>query len=170
MTELEAFKKAKDLMIYCFDTGVFTRTVTVSHNARKGQSVGSKASTGYMETTVGGKKSQGGRAILLHRLAYWWINDTIPKFIDHVNGIRDDNRGINIRGADAQENTRNCGVSKNSSTGVSGVCWHGQNNNWRAYITVDRRQLSLGSYSSFKDAVAARKKAEIKYFGEFIRS
>lgn len=54
--------------------------------------------------------------------------------------------------------------NKNSSTGVTGVCArHGR---YRAYITVDRHQISLGYYDSIDDAIAARKAAEQRYFAD----
>ena len=32
---------------------------------------------------------------------------------------------------------------------------------------INRKQIQLGRYQDFEDAVRARKNAEIKYFGEF---
>lgn len=53
--------------------------------------------------------------------------------------------------------------NKNSSTGITGVSVH-QSGRYRAYITVDRKQIGLGYYDNVEDAIAARKAAEQKYF------
>jgi hypothetical protein len=52
--------------------------------------------------------------------------------------------------------------NKNSSTGVVGVSK--LKGRYRAYIMVNRKQISLGMYDTLKDATAARKAAEQKYF------
>ena len=38
---------------------------------------------------------------------------------------------------------------------------------WRAYITVDQKQISLGYFLDKNMAIKARKDAEILYFGEY---
>lgn len=40
-------------------------------------------------------------------------------------------------------------------------------NKWRAYITVNKKQISLGLFNKKEDAIKARKEGELKYFGEF---
>lgn len=35
---------------------------------------------------------------------------------------------------------------------------------YRAYITVDRRQIHIGTFKKLEDAVKARKNAEERYF------
>lgn len=37
---------------------------------------------------------------------------------------------------------------------------------YRAYITVDRKQIHLGTFKKLEDAVKARKNAEKHYFSE----
>lgn len=57
------------------------------------------------------------------------------------------------------ERALNC----NNTSGVRGVC-KGQKRAWRAYITIRRRQISLGEYDSIEAAIAARKAGEEKYY------
>ncbi|WP_218146419.1 hypothetical protein [Megasphaera elsdenii] len=54
--------------------------------------------------------------------------------------------------------------NQNSSTGITGVSVHRRSGRYRAYITVDRKQIGLGYYDDINDAIAARKAAEQKYF------
>lgn len=37
---------------------------------------------------------------------------------------------------------------------------------YRAYITVDRKQIHLGTFKKLEDAVKARRNAEEQYFSE----
>lgn len=53
--------------------------------------------------------------------------------------------------------------NRNSGTGITGVSK--LKNGYRAYITVDRRQIHLGCFDDLADAIEARKAAEDKYFG-----
>ncbi len=54
--------------------------------------------------------------------------------------------------------------NKNSGTGITGVStWQDR---YRAYITVDRKQIHLGTFKKLEDAVKARKNAEEQYFSE----
>ena len=40
---------------------------------------------------------------------------------------------------------------------------------WRAYITINKKQISLGLFKNIKDVVTAREEAELKYYG-YLRS
>lgn len=78
--------------------------------------------------------------------------------IDHINGVKADDRPINLRDVPASQNMRNRAISSNSSTGVHGVSFY--LGKYDAYITVDGKKLNLGRYASFDAAVAARRAAE----------
>ena len=88
------------------------------------------------------------------------------KYIDHINGQKDDNRWCNLREATNQENVRNqTKLRKNNTSGVHGVSQ--KRKLWRADIRVDGHLIYLGSFVEIKDAKTARKEAEEIYFGEF---
>ena len=40
-------------------------------------------------------------------------------------------------------------------------------NYWRARITVENKEIHLGNFDNFQDAIEARQSAELKYFGEY---
>jgi hypothetical protein len=108
------------------------------------------ADTGYVIITVDKKQ------VLLHR----YLLDNPDSMIDHINGNPLDNRRSNLRLCTPQENTRN-------RKSVKGVNYRPDRGTWRAYISVDRVQIYLGSFAYEIDALEARHIAEIKYFGEF---
>lgn len=55
-------------------------------------------------------------------------------------------------------------INRNNSTGVPGVSVF-RNGRYRAYINIGSKQIHLGFFDRLDDAKAARKEAEIKYFG-----
>lgn len=87
--------------------------------------------------------------------------------IDHINRDGLDNRVCNLRFATFSQNNMNKGLQKNNTSGCTGVTWHKGTQRWRARIKINRKMIGLGYYQKKSDAIKARKKAEIKYFGEF---
>ena len=45
--------------------------------------------------------------------------------------------------------------------------WRKDNKKWEARININKKQVKLGCFHVFEDAVVARLKAEKKYYGEF---
>lgn len=86
-----------------------------------------------------------------------------PGSIDHINGDRDDNRISNLRDVPQVINQRNQGRHRSNKSGRTGVCWGTKRQCWLAYIKVNDRQIALGGFSKFDDAVKARIAAEKKY-------
>lgn len=59
-------------------------------------------------------------------------------------------------------------ANKNSTTGVNGVSL-AKSGRYRAYINFQRKQYYLGEYDKIEDAAAARKIAEQKIYGDFLK-
>lgn len=55
-------------------------------------------------------------------------------------------------------------VNTNTS-GRTGVSFHNKMKKWAAKITKDKKQIHLGYYNEFEDAVKARESAELYYYG-----
>jgi len=98
-----------------------------------------------------------------HRLAWFYVHGAWPNQIDHINGIRDDNRLINLRSVTAKENQQNKQMQKNNKSGVCGVRWAGKLNKWRCTINDSGAAVNLGVYHDFFEAICARKSAENRY-------
>ncbi len=85
--------------------------------------------------------------------------------IDHINGDKLDNRCANLRVVSPSKNQVNRKrLNKNNRSGVRGV--DRAFGKWRAQITVNRTNNYLGLFENKDDAVAARRQAELEYFGE----
>lgn len=114
--------------------------------------------SGYPMTSINKK------TVLMHRL----INNT-PKGMqtDHFNRNKLDNRRENLRTVTSSQNNFHKIITKNKS-GVRGIYWEDRRKRWVATIWVNYKALFLGRYKEISDAIIARKKAEIKYFGEVV--
>lgn len=102
-----------------------------------------------------------GRFFSAHRVAYAMHHGRWPvDQIDHINGVRDDNRIVNLREVDITENSRNTKRSSANTSGRVGVGWHKLIGKWAAYISVQRKMQHLGYYDTRDEAIAVREAAE----------
>ncbi len=173
MSELTQAELKKSLH-YCPDTGVFTwlkrnRSRFVTEGALKawntshqGKIAGSFNYKGYriIGLTVRSGKYMRYRA---HRLAWLYIHGEFPDITDHINGVRDDNRLVNLRNTTPRGNSRNAKIPCTNTSGILGVAWRVNKNKWLASIKVNRVVMGLGSFDNLFDAACARKSAEIKH-------
>ena len=104
--------------------------------------------------------------ISLHRYV---MNCPDNMTVDHIHGAltRNDCRKNNLRIATRSQNGMNKGLRIINTSGITGVSWHNLSQKWRARIMVNGKEIYLGLFTNFNDAVEARKKAEEKYFGEW---
>lgn len=99
-----------------------------------------------------------GRTYFAHRVI-WTMHCGEPDGeIDHINGDRADNRLANLRLVSRDENRRNVKRQANNKSGAVGVYARGEK--WAASIQCDKRIHSLGTFDTFEQALAARRKAE----------
>lgn len=87
--------------------------------------------------------------------------------VDHINGNTLDNRLCNLRVCSKAENNRNKPHQSNNTSGHMGVSFKKDKRKWKAYISVNKKQLHLGYFSTKEEAIQVRRQAEIKYFKEF---
>jgi hypothetical protein len=126
--------------------------------AKAGKESGMEWSTGYIKVTIFGKHH------LAHRLAWLFCHGEFPSFdIDHINGIKTDNRIENLRPALRFENQQNQRASKKSQTGIRGVYPTSTPNKWDVRIKHLKKYIHIGRYGSIDEAVNARLAAEKKY-------
>lgn len=99
-----------------------------------------------------------------HRLAWLCVYGHFPiNEIDHINGVRSDNRIENLRDVTRKENKKNVGKYKTNTSGVNGVRWYEPLSKWHAQIQIDNHKIHLGYFENLKDAIAARKSAETNF-------
>jgi hypothetical protein len=120
-----------------------------------GSIIGGVGARGYHETRVDGVTYVVHRLIWLYHYGYLPEND-----IDHINRNRADNRIENLREVSHQCNLRNIGIAINNTSGIKGVSYCQKRRQWRAYLKADQKNIFLGRFCDFFEAVAARLAAE----------
>jgi len=152
------FQQAHELFNYDADTGIITNKSARGSRAKAGEEAGSPDAHGYVIICANRKRYKA------HRLAILMSTGSFPaEYTDHINGIKDDNRLVNLREVSAQENQRNRSHGRNNTSGVTGVVWNKSAGKWCAGIAVSGKQMHLGSYEDWFEAVCARKSAEVRF-------
>ena len=99
-----------------------------------------------------------------HRVIWAMVNGEWPvDQIDHINGVRDDNRIENLREVSTQENLRNQKVRSTNTSGKTGVYRRGKTSAWYAQIVVSGKCIHIGTFSDKNLAIEARKDADSDY-------
>lgn len=154
----------RTLVSYNPGTGIFTRLVAVGNNTRIGDIAGWVTCNGYVALHVRNIR------FLAHRLAFFYMNGEFPaEEVDHINGVRSDNRWLNLRLATPSENMRNRSVMRNNKLGIKGVSYHKASGKFMAQARVKGKVFYLGVHES-PDAASAAYVAFIKAnHGQFAR-
>lgn len=129
-----------------------------------------KHQDGYLRTCYGKTNNGGNAYILMHRLILFGFNKTVNQEIDHINGKTNDNRRENMRVVTHSQNMKNVKLSNRNTSGHKGVHFNKLERKYKAYIRVDKRQINLGTFKCYEDAVKARESAEEKYYKELSRT
>ena len=104
---------------------------------------------------------------LVHRVIFLMHYGYLTENIDHIDGNPENNRIENLRVATTSENGWNSKISVRNKSGVKGVTWNKQRNKWRAYISVNCKNIHLGSFSDIEKAKEAVTQARRKLHGEY---
>jgi len=102
--------------------------------------------------------------LLMHRLI---MNSKINDECDHRDRNKLNNRKYNLRNTNRSINAYNTVRLNKNISGCIGVRFIKTTGKWRADIRKNYKNIYLGVYNNFDDAVEARKKAELKYFGDY---
>lgn len=138
------------------ETGVITRRVSVAQNASAGAVAGSTDAKGYL--IIGLHKVQWKA----HRMAWAMHYGEWPVgWIDHINGIRSDNRISNLRLVTPRESGANR-KSWGPTSPYLGVYLDKKSNVWRA-------KINLGSFDNEEDAARAYDAVARVVHGEFAK-
>lgn len=140
---------------YCKETGVLFR------NGK--ECSGRQSPAGYLRVSVNGKN------LLQHRLAWRLATGAWPKCrVDHVNGVKTDNRFVNLRECDLSQNLMNCGPHVDNESGLKGVFRNKKR--WAASISAYGKKRHLGTFDTPEEAHAAYRAAALEMHGDFARS
>jgi hypothetical protein len=116
-----------------------------------GDVVGKRSDQGYLRVCMHGKNYR------VHILAYIFMEGYTPEHtIDHIDGVRDNNKWSNLRHVSLSCNAQNRAINKNNTSRYPGVCFHKQLKKWVSVIRINGKLLHLGVYDSAMEAALAR--------------
>ena len=110
-----------------------------------------------------------GASYNVHRIAWSLYNKRLilpTEYIDHINGIRSDNRIENLRVVTPADNSSNIGLRPNNTSGETGV-QRTANGRYRVTFCRNGVSKSLGTFESFEDAVFVRRAAVENELSDF---
>lgn len=142
-------------------TGHVTWKVRKRNGVKIGDVCGHVASNGYLRMMIH-KKSYAVHQIAFAMYYGRWSKDEV----DHINGVKLDNRIANLREATGSENQYNK-VSGCNTSGFKGVGFNKRLGKYRAIIKKDKKSVYLGSFDDPQEAAHAYNKAAIALHGEF---
>lgn len=141
----EAFKKS---LSYDPETGILKWKIR-SGRACIGSPAGYIDKNGYISIRFNEKQFRAHRVAWLLSTEFWPFNQ-----IDHLNGIRTDNRLCNLRDVVQSDNQRNRKAPKHNTSGTMGVSWDKTERKWRVRAAgFDHKRKHLGLFSDKKEAV-----------------
>lgn len=153
----------KSILHYNPETGSFIWLVKSGSNNLIGSYAGSITNRRYVSVGINDKRYMAHRLAFLYMTGYW------PKDqVDHVNGIRDDNRWINLSEANNSQNQHNKNVNINNLLGIKGVSSHGKN--YRAYFSINNKRYHIGTYKTIEEAKNARDEFAKSHNNEYFKS
>ncbi len=124
---------------------------------------------GYLQVCLHKNKKKSTHKV--HRIiATAFIGDGGGRHVDHVNGIRTDNRAENLKWCTISENQWNKGIEKRNTSGLKGVSWYSRDGRWEAKIKFKMKQVLIGRFNCKYEAARAYDREVIRLHGGFART
>jgi len=153
--------RADELFSYDTKSGHLVRKIRPANSVKIGDIAGSTALRGsnlcYLEVHI------DNVSYLVHRVIWLIVTGCWPRLIDHINGDGVDNRWINLREVNHQNNSKNMRLNNKNKAGLLGVYWSNKHNKWAASICNDGKSEHLYWGPCFFEACCRRKSAELRY-------
>ena len=144
--------RLREILSYDPETGIFVHR-TVKRGGKKAGAVAGclNKRIGYWVVRIDRKLYYAHRLAWLHAHGEW-----PAEYVDHINGVRDDNRLVNLRCVDHTTNCQNKRAAQsNSASGLLGVVFVARLKKFKAEITIDRRMVCLGWFATAEEAYKA---------------
>lgn len=130
---------------------------------RDGDMIGGDTS-GYWYISINGVQMPRSKVV------WAYVYGRVPKSeLDHVNGVRTDDRICNLRPAGRLQQMMNTKTYSNNSTGVKGVSYDSKKRVYVSTLHFNKKQVGRLETKDFEKAVEFRRKLEQEFHGEWRR-
>lgn len=148
VSRADLLEQAKRMLRFDEEAGKFYWVAPLRSRAQVGDEAGSISGGGYVRISICRHYVKG------HHLAFAWAHGRWPlKQIDHINGVRADNRPCNLREVTPGQNSQNKGCAQsNSKSGLLGAHWDKRFKKWTSEIMVNGRKNRLGRFETAEAA------------------
>lgn len=148
------------ILKYNAETGDLIWIKTVGPKAKAGSTAGTTMTTKHSRKKPYSWKQVGikGKAYQAHRIAWYLYHGFDPQdaFVDHVNQDPLDNRIVNLRLVNHNENNWNASKClSNNTSGFRGVYKHKQSGKWAACMSINGKTKHLGVFDLPQEASKA---------------
>lgn len=144
-----------EVLDYNQETGIFIWKIKLSARGAVGKKAGTNT-YGYNAINIDGVR------YFAHRLAWLYVHGYWPKQeIDHIDRNRSNNSINNLRDVSRTVNALNNSPQLINSSGVKGVTFCKDRNQWQAQINIMGKNITLGRYQSLDEAAIAYKSANM---------
>lgn len=113
--------------------------------------VNSPHGMGYLHGCIFGRKYLAHRVVWAIHTGEWPVNH-----IDHINGLKKDNRPSNLRDVPHKENCKNQKLRVNNKSGHIGIAFDKARNKFEVTVSVDFKTKHLGRFETFEEALSIR--------------
>ena len=126
-----------------------------------GQEVGWLSDTGYRKLGLFGKEYKE------HRVIFFMHHGYFPKYVDHINGVKTDNRIENLRECSSSDNHCNQPKNRRNTSGYKNVYYHKTNKKWFVRIQYKQKDRIFGYFDDLELAALVAEEARDKFHGKF---
>lgn len=157
----------KNLYSYCNDGTSIAVTATngiIFYIDKEDEKLAKQYKWSVVKDTNGNLSVATSDGLLLHTLL---MNTPQNMEVDHIDLNRLNNRRANLRICTHQQNQCNQPLQTNNTSGVTGVSYYAPRHKYRARIKVWQRDIHLGYYHTFDEAVKARNIGMCCMFGDY---
>lgn len=148
--------------LFAVEDGVLIRRKRVSNNTKVGDKAGTLSKDGYIRVFVRGK------SYLAHQLVFIMTHGYKAKEVDHINGVKTDNRPENLREVTRSQNRMN--TLGRGKAKVKNVTQHTCGNRFEVTLYVNGKKKYIGLFEDLELAELVAAEARIKFHGQYARA
>jgi len=153
--------QVKKLFCYDSNTGILTNRIHRSTRSRAGHSIGNSDSGGYLTTKIDSVQYK------VHRVIFIYVYGYLPRYVDHIDGDRLNNKTNNLRQATFSQNQQNTKIMKNNTTGCKGVSWCKKRRMYASRLYFKGKNKHLGYFYDLDVAAQVLRIKRVELHGEY---